>query len=244
MVNRIKEVSSWIVMGIVFFSLLGMLSYQYLVFGVDTIVIRGEEQLSEEEILAAAHVDSQQMLWNIDLKQVESNLANLPWIQSSSIKRSLPNQLEIEIEERTPRHQLQLMDERVVLLDAKGIFLGYVNSDYPWDGDTEMIEVPMVFDLGFPPSNISEERWACLLEILNWKDTLVGQRAFRLTKLTEQEMAFWLTKRLKVEVTDMMDGPYIVDMLAKIVSDLSRKEISAGTIQLEAGYDARFLQEE
>ncbi|BES65395.1 hypothetical protein SANA_18340 [Gottschalkiaceae bacterium SANA] len=244
MVNRIKEVSSWLVMGMVFCCLLGMLSYQYLVFGVDTIVVHGEDQLSEEEIIAAAHVESQQMLWNINLKQVERNLENLPWIQSSSIKRSLPNQLEIVIDERSPRYQLQLMDKRIVVMDEKGIFLDYVNSSDSWDGDTELIEVPLEVELGMKPSNVSEERWDCLLEILNWKDTLVGERAFRMTKLNDQEMEFWLTKRLKVEVSDMIDGPYIVDMLARIVSDLSRKGISEGTIQLEAGYDARFLQEE
>ncbi len=244
MVNRIKEVSSWIVIGAVFCGLLGMLSYQYLIFGVGTIVIHGEEQLSEEEILAAAHVESQQMLWNIDPKQVETNLANLPWIQSSSIKRNLPDQLEIEITERTPRYMIQLSDERVVLMDEEGIFLDYANSNDPWDGDTEIMDVSLEFELGTSPNNFSPERWDCLMEILNWKDTLVGERAFRVTKLTDQEMEFWLTKRLKVEVKDMIDGPYIVDMLARIVSDLSRKGISAGTIQLEAGYDARFLQEE
>lgn len=244
MVNRIKELSSWIVIGILICGLLGMLSYQYLVFGVETIVIHGEKQLSKEEILAAAHVDAQQMLWNIDVKQVEANLANLPWIQSSSIKLSLPNQLEIEIAERTPRYRIQLMDESVVLMDEEGIFLDYANLSDSWDGDTEIMDVPLEFEFGTSPRNLSPERWACLMEILNWKDTLVGERAFRITKLTDREMAFWLTKRLKVEVTDMVDGPYIVDMLARIVSDLSRKEISAGTIQLEAGYDARFLQEE
>ncbi len=244
MVSRIREVSSWIVIGIVVFILLGLLSYQYLVFGVDTIVIQGEDQLTEEEILAAAHVDVQQMLWNIDIEQVETNLSNLPWVQSTLVKRSLPGQLEIKIAERIARYRVKLSDERVVLLDEEGVFLDYSKPEDYWGGDTESMDVPLEFDFGTMPSNLSPERWTCFMEILNWKDTLVGETAFRVTKLTEQEMEFWLTKRLKVEVIDMTDGPYIVDMLARIVSDLSLKGISAGTIQLEAGYDARFMQEE
>lgn len=244
MVNRIKEVSSWIVIGLVIFILLGLLSYQYLIFSVDTIVIQGEDQLTEEEILAAAHVEVQQMLWNIDLEQVETNLSNLAWVQSSSVKRSLPDRLEIEIIERIPRYRVKLGDERVVLLDEEGVFLDYSKPEDSWSGNTESMDVPLEFDFGTLPSNLSSERWTCVMEILNWKDTLVGETAFRVTKLTEKEMEFWLTKRLKVEVIDMTDGPYIVDMLARIVSDLSQKGISAGTIQLEAGYDARFMQEE
>jgi cell division protein FtsQ len=215
-----------------------------LVFGVDAVAVEGAVRLTPDEIRTAAHIESDQMLWNIDLSKVEANMSNLPWVRSVELKRVLPSTVEITVEERVPERLIQLADGRFVLMDNEGIFLDFREDRESAFEKIEIIEAPLDIQFGQPPLNIEGERWACLMEILRWKDTIVGETAFRLTALAETEMVFWLTDTLKVEVVDMNDGPYIVDMLARILTDLHRRGISAGTIHLEAGFDARFVQAE
>ena len=244
MTNRIKEFASWFLIGVILLALLALGAYQTMVFGVDTIDVEGAVRLSTEEILDAAHIEENQMLWNIDLNQVEANLSNLPWIRAVRLKRVLPSSIEIEVDERAPAYSIQLDDGKFVLMDQEGVFLDRQIDEEGSLPFTAIIEAPMDIEFGKQPMNISKERWACFLKILNWSDTLVGDTKFRLTVLSDTEMEFWLTDALKVEILDMNDGEYIVDMLARILTDLHRREISAGTIRLEAGYDARFVQAE
>lgn len=242
--SRIKEISSWILIGLILIALLVMGSYQYSVFGVDSIQVHGEKRLSAEEILAAAHIDKNQMLWNIDISKVEANMSNLPWIRDVKLKRVLPSRIEITVEERNPTFLIQLMDGQQVLMDDEGVFLDFADEKNQEFEKVEEIQAPLEIRFGQKPLDISKERWACFLEVLKWKDTIVGDTAFRLTVLSETEMDFWLTDDLKVVILNMNDGAYIVDMLARILTDLHRREISAGTIHLEEGYDARFIQTE
>ncbi len=244
MTNRIKEFASWFSIGLILIALLALGAYQTRVFGVDAIQVEGAVRLSAEEILDAAHIDHKQMLWNLDVNQVEANLSNLPWIREVHLKRVLPSSIEIEVDERQPSYSIQLEDGKRVLMDQDGIFLDRQADDEAGIQFAAAIETPLDIQYGKPPLNVSADRWNCFLKILNWSGTLVGETKFRLTALTEEEMQFWLTDALKVEIMDMNDGEYIVDMLARILTDLHRREISAGTIRLESGYDARFVQAE
>jgi len=244
MTNRIKEFASWFSIGLILIALLALGAYQTRVFGVDAIEVEGAVRLSAEEILDAAHIEQKQMLWNVDVNQVEANLLNLPWIRKVSLKRVLPSLIEIEVDERQPSYSIQLEEGKRVLMDQEGIFLDRQAEEEAGVQFKASIEAPLDIQYGKQPLNVSEERWNCFLKILNWSGTLVGETKFRLTVLSDEEMQFWLTDALKVEIVDMNDGEYIVDMLARILTDLHRREISAGTILLESGYDARFVQAE
>lgn len=244
MTSRIKEIASWVFIGVIALILLAMGAYQTLVFGVDTFEVAGNVRLTTEEVLEAAHIEPKQMLWNIDADKVEANLANLPWVREARMHRVFPASVEIVVEERNPVYSMQLNDEQWVFMDSEGVVLDRQNVEESLLQPSVVIETPLDVQFGLRPLNVSSDRWTCFLKVLNWTGSLVGNTNFRLTALTETEMQFWLTDLLKVEIVDMNDGDYIVDMLARILTDLHRREISAGTIRLEAGYDARFIQAE
>jgi cell division protein FtsQ len=71
-------------------------------FGLNTVSISGQIELSEAQILKAAGIDSLQSLPFLDADAVRTRLMTLPLVKNARIRKLLPDKLLIEISERTP----------------------------------------------------------------------------------------------------------------------------------------------
>ena len=72
-------------------------------FLINRIDISGNNNVTEEEILTASGVAIGQNNISISIEEVETALAQNPWMERVSVKRVLPDILEIIVQERVPK---------------------------------------------------------------------------------------------------------------------------------------------
>jgi len=96
------------------------------VLPIETIVVRGNEQMSSAEVLAVlTGLRGQSLLWT-NLEVWRHRLLSSPWVRDANLRRSLPSTIEVVVEERQPSGiariggRLYLVDDHGVIIDEYG----------------------------------------------------------------------------------------------------------------------------
>ena len=88
----------------------------------DQIELRGSRIVSREAVLQQFVHDRNRSVLRVPLDARRSQLEQIPWVESASVQRILPNRLRVELTERTPvafaRNGAEL-----ALIDAHGVIL-------------------------------------------------------------------------------------------------------------------------
>jgi cell division protein FtsQ len=122
-------------------------SPQVLLLKPSQIELAGNHIVNREAVLQQFARDRGHSVLAIPLDSRRSALEELPWIESASVQRILPNRLRVEITERTPIAFLRNGTE-LALIDAHGVIL-----DRPRGED---LQFPIV--TGLPENMPREER--------------------------------------------------------------------------------------
>lgn len=97
-------------------------SPQMLLLKPDQIELTGNHIVAREAVLQQFVHDRNRSVLRIPLDTRRSELEQLPWVESASIQRILPNRLRVELTERTPIAFLRTRNE-ITLIDAHGVIL-------------------------------------------------------------------------------------------------------------------------
>jgi len=96
------------------------------VLRVDRILVRGNERLSQGEVLAVlSGLRGESLLWT-DLDRWRQRLLASPWVREAVLRRSLPSTVEVVVWERQPLAvgrlggEMYLVDERGSIIDSYG----------------------------------------------------------------------------------------------------------------------------
>lgn len=71
-------------------------------FRLHTIKVTGIKVLTRRDVLKAAQLRDNELLYKIPLHEVESRVKKLHWVSEVAVRRSLPSQITIRISERNP----------------------------------------------------------------------------------------------------------------------------------------------
>ena len=98
-------------------------------FNINKINVKIENNkiLTEAEIKDLSTINIGQNIYSINKKDIINSIKNNSYVENVKIKRKLPNAIEIQIEERTPKYQLK-SDSQYIYIDEQGYILE-VNSD-------------------------------------------------------------------------------------------------------------------
>lgn len=89
-------------------------------FRLENVLIEGQYNTQEEDILATLNADKGTAIFSLDLDLIKSNLRRNPWIKNIAIiERRLPNTLYIRLIERIPIAIWQI-NGQVFLIDQEG----------------------------------------------------------------------------------------------------------------------------
>jgi cell division protein FtsQ len=91
-------------------------------FRVETVTIRGQQDLTDDRILAAAGVTPTTSLLFLDAEEARERLQKLPLVKSATVLKLYPDTLAISIEERRP-YALWQKDGVVFVVAADGTAL-------------------------------------------------------------------------------------------------------------------------
>jgi cell division protein FtsQ len=100
----------------------GERSWRFRVESSDNIEITGMQNATKAQIMEVMGADIGRNIFFIPLAQQKAQLEQIPWVESASVMRFVPNRLNVEIHERTPVAFARL-GPRIELIDAGGTLM-------------------------------------------------------------------------------------------------------------------------
>jgi cell division protein FtsQ len=122
----------WVALTLVAFAILGAAglglyrygerSWRFRVDSSDQIEVTGAEHVAHAHIMEVMGEDIGRNIFFVPLAQRKLQLEQIPWVESASVMRFVPNRLRIEIHERTPV-AFARVGSHISLIDAGGTLM-------------------------------------------------------------------------------------------------------------------------
>jgi cell division protein FtsQ len=100
----------------------GERSWRFRVESSDNIDVSGMQNVTKAQIMEVMGADIGRNIFFIPLAQQKLLLEQIPWVESASVMRFVPNRLRVEIHERTPV-AFARVGPRISLIDAGGTLM-------------------------------------------------------------------------------------------------------------------------
>jgi cell division protein FtsQ len=97
-------------------------SWRFRVDSSDNIQVAGMQNVTKAQIMEVMGADIGRNIFFIPLAQQKAQLEQIPWVESASVMRFVPNRLQVEIHERTPV-AFARVGPRMLLIDAGGTLM-------------------------------------------------------------------------------------------------------------------------
>src|SRR5580704_5504774 len=94
-------------------------SWRFRVDSSDNIEVAGMQNVTKSQIMEVLGADIGRNIFFIPLAQQKAQLEQIPWVESASVMRFVPNRLQVQIHERTPV-AFARVGPRMSLIDAGG----------------------------------------------------------------------------------------------------------------------------
>lgn len=101
----------------------GMHSWRFRLDSSENVEISGVHNASRAQVMDVIGGDIGRNIFFVPLEERKRQLEQIPWVESATVMRLLPNRLTIEIRERTPVAFVRI-GSRISLIDAHGVVLG------------------------------------------------------------------------------------------------------------------------
>ncbi|NMB08156.1 MAG: FtsQ-type POTRA domain-containing protein [Tissierellia bacterium] len=202
-------------------------------FNIKNIEIKGNKNLSDDQILKASICMNGENIFKINNKYCEENINKLAYVKSVKIIRKLPSTIKIQIVER----------EEIAIIPYIGAFVyideeGYVLRMEERKGDTEL---PQVFGLELINLQIGD----CIFDSVEGSGNLDFFTLGKEAKLLEQmkyinfsdkkNTMIELNNGIKVAFGPLDNVKYKLSFLSKILKDIEEKKLVVKQILMNKG---------
>jgi cell division protein FtsQ len=100
----------------------GERSWRFRIDSSDNIEVTGNENVTKVQIMEVMGADIGRNIFFIPLAQQKTQLEQIPWVESASVMRFVPNRIQVEIHERTPV-AFARVGPRIFLIDVGGTLM-------------------------------------------------------------------------------------------------------------------------
>jgi cell division protein FtsQ len=97
-------------------------SWRFRVESSDNIEVLGMQNVTKAQIMEVMGADIGRNIFFVPLAEQKAQLEQIPWVESASVMRFVPNRLRVEIHERTPV-AFARVGPRIALIDAGGTLM-------------------------------------------------------------------------------------------------------------------------
>jgi cell division protein FtsQ len=97
-------------------------SWRFRIDSSDSIEVTGIHNVTKAQIMEVMGADIGRNIFFIPLAQQKAQLEQIPWVESASVMRFVPNRLQVEIQERMPV-AFARVGRRMSLIDAGGTLM-------------------------------------------------------------------------------------------------------------------------
>ncbi len=106
----------------------GRNSWRFRLESSDAIQLSGNVHVSRRHVIAVFGADISRNVFLIPLEERKRQLELIPWVESATVMRLLPNRISVRVRERTPVAFAQV-GSRIVLVDANGVLMDIPRGD-------------------------------------------------------------------------------------------------------------------
>ena len=100
-------------------------------FQVSKIVIKGTEQCNPKDIEKFSNLTYNKCIFTIDLLNLHQKIKSIGWVNTVSVRRILPNTLQVTIQERVPFGIIRA--DQHYLVDNKGVVIAPIQDQKAWN---------------------------------------------------------------------------------------------------------------
>ena len=144
----------------------------------DQIEVTGNHIVAREAVLQQFVHDANRSVVRIPLQTRRSQIEQLPWVESASVQRVLPNRVRVELTERTPIAFLRVGNQ-LALIDAHGVIL-----DRPDHSDASDYRFPIVTGISDDvPREQREKRMQTYQDFIKSIDLIRGGSSDRVSEV-------------------------------------------------------------
>jgi cell division protein FtsQ len=101
----------------------GVHSWRFRIESSDNIEVSGVQNASRSHVMDVVGADIGRNIFFVPLEERKHQLEQIPWVESATVMRLLPNRIAIQIHERTPVAFVQI-GSKISLIDANGVVMG------------------------------------------------------------------------------------------------------------------------
>lgn len=114
-------------------------------FKIQEISVKGNEQLSNQEIIELAEVKKGDNIFSKLGIVMKVRLKQNGYIEDAQINKIYPNRIEIRVKERQKQFQIKMETEGYIYIDEQGYLLEYA---------TDMLEIPTIIGMDITQANL------------------------------------------------------------------------------------------
>lgn len=100
----------------------GAHSWRFRIEGSDQIEIAGIHNVTRSQVIDVMGADIGRNVFFVPLADRKRQLEEIPWVESATVMRLLPNRIKVQITERTPVAFVQI-GNKISLIDANGVVM-------------------------------------------------------------------------------------------------------------------------
>lgn len=236
-IKRIKRIVKWtsiilILGGGTAFALISP------IFNISQIQVINNSRVPTDTIISLSELNNQTNIFRFFSSSIEGKIKQNPYIEDITIKRKLPNKIEIEVTERIPRFCVQVLNS-----------LGYINSQgYILEISNNELNLPIIIGIKTPEENIQEGnrleendliRLEEILKIMNVaKDNNLDTKIRSIEISNKNQYILNLQEEgKKVYIGDISNLSTKMVYLQGILEETKKKE---GTIYLNGDFNQKF----
>lgn len=144
---------------------------------LDTVIIRGNKNLDNNDIIECLDADVGTPVLALDLKKIHGNLEQLNWVENVSVRRCLPKTMEVNIIEKEPvaiwqnNQKLSLIDSEgsIIVSDKIENFVGLLHvvgdnaNIHAHSLKEELMKQPEIFENVTAAVRFGDRRWNLIL---------------------------------------------------------------------------------
>jgi cell division protein FtsQ len=143
----------------------GTQSWRFRIDSSDNLEVHGNHNVSRAQVLDAIGGDIERNIFFVSVTDQKKQVEAIPWIESASVMRLLPNRLRIDIHERTPVAFVEV-NGRIAVIDAHGVIM-----DMP-SGAQSMFSFPVIVGMSDnEPLSTRSARMKVYAELVKQLDT-------------------------------------------------------------------------
>jgi cell division protein FtsQ len=146
-------------------------------FGIKTLVVDGNERLSQDEIATLGGIEMGKNLFSFDTRGAERAIVKNPWVSTAKVTRELPTTLKIELVERKAA-AFAVLGEKLFLVTQSGEPFKQVKPEDPTD-------LPVV--TGITASELARDRGGALERIRTAVGVIEKYQALKIARVYPPE---------------------------------------------------------